>query len=178
MNALKIAKLFGNKIYASDVKVGTFTTIQFLKLTSIPQPEVMEAAIAAGATAALPAAELEALLRSPSAPPIALVVDCVGAPATFSLAQRLAATGGRVLLLGLTSEKLEWEVKRNVDRELNLLMSLWGTKAELGEVMELVREGKLSPDVEVRKMGELGKAIGEMKEGKIKGRVAFVPETS
>ena len=57
-------------------------------------------------------------------------------------------------------------------------MSLWGTKAELGEVMELVREGKLSPDVEVRKMGELGKAIGEMKEGKIKGRVAFVPETS
>ncbi|KAL8277209.1 hypothetical protein RQP46_010382 [Phenoliferia psychrophenolica] len=108
MNALKIAKLFGNEVFASDVK-------------------------------------------------------------------RIAAPGGRVLLLGLGAAKLEWNVAANLEREVALLMSFWGTKKALSEVLELVKEGKLKPEVEERKMSELPESVTAMDEGRVKGRLAFVP---
>ncbi|KAL8277448.1 hypothetical protein RQP46_010170 [Phenoliferia psychrophenolica] len=120
MNCFKVAKMHANQVFVSELK-----------------QEALDAASAAGATAALPATDLEALLSRPSAPRIDVVIDCVGVPATFQLAQRLAASGGRIVLLGLGSMRLEWNVVENALREVNLLMSMWGTKKDLGEVLEL-----------------------------------------
>lgn len=150
-------------------------TLQMLML-SLLQPEALKSALAAGATAALPSADLTALLAQPSSPSIALAVDCVGLPSTFTLAQQLVGPGGRVLLLGLGSPTLAWQVQTNLLREVSLLMSFWGTREELVEVMELVKEGKLSPEVEVRRMIELGESVQAMREGKLVGRRAFVPQ--
>lgn len=106
LNAFKIAKLFGAKVFATDLKVSA-----------------LEAAVAAGATAALSSADLENLLSATGAPPISLVIDCVGIPSTFFLSQRLSGRGGRVLLLGLQDPALRWDVAQNLVREVVLLMS-------------------------------------------------------
>lgn len=180
LNAFKIAKLFGAKVFATDLKVRTPSHSSSFRRTSrllrlFLQPSALEAALAAGATAALPSGDLEHLLSAPDSPPIALVIDCVGSASTFSLAQRLVAPGGRVLL-GLHDPALQWDVARNIEREVALLMSFWGTRKELGEVMELVAEGKLDPTVEEKGMGEVPWAVGEMEAGRVTGRLAFVPE--
>lgn len=47
---------------------------------------------------------------------------------------------------------------------------------ELGEFLELVAEGKLNPVVEEKPMSQLPRAVGEMKEERVMGRLAFVPE--
>lgn len=104
------------------------------------------------------------------------MIDCVGKQVTFDLAQRVVSPGGRVLLLGLQDESLSWHLSSNLAKETKLLMSFWGTRTELGEVLDLVKDGKLAPMVEVRSMGRLEESIQALDDGKVLGRLAFVPE--
>lgn len=43
-------------------------------------------------------------------------------------------------------------------------------------MLELLKEGKLNPLVEERPMSEVPEAVALMREGKVTGRLAFVPD--
>jgi len=158
MNALAIAKHFGGKMYATDVK-----------------PEALKAAMELGIEAALPKAEIVALLTAPGAPRIDVAIDAVGIQSTFTLAQTLVGRRGRVLLLGLMEPNLTWHVAANVRTEIGLSMSFWGTRTELAEVLDLVASGVLSPQVTERPMSMIPESIEDLENGKVLGRLAFVP---
>lgn len=138
------------------------------------QQKALDTALSLGADLALPSDQLEKALAATS---VKLVVDCVGSQATFDLAQRIAAPGGRIVLIGLggLASDLRWHIASNLFKELKLFTSFWGTKAELKEVLELVKEGELKPLVKERPMSELPAYIKALQEDKLEGRFAFIP---
>lgn len=142
------------------------------------QKEALDTALTLGATVALPGSDLEKeLVDKPQNEPIGLVIDCVGVQTTFDLAQRLASPGGRIVVIGLQNiaSDLHWHVGLTAFKELKLLMNCWGTKSELKEVLDLIKEGKLKPVVEEKSMDDLLASVKAMEEGAIKGRLAFIP---
>jgi len=50
-----------------------------------------------------------------------------------------------------------------------------GTLKEMGELMELVRAGKIAPiDIHVRPLAEVNEALADLKAGKVSGRQVLV----
>jgi D-arabinose 1-dehydrogenase-like Zn-dependent alcohol dehydrogenase len=80
--------------------------------------------------------------------------------------------GGRVILVGLYGGEIPISLVSIVQRALTIQGSSVGTVAELKQVIELARNGKLKQiPIEKRPLSEVSRTLDELKAGKIVGRV-------
>ena len=134
----------------------------------------LELALAAGADVALPSdAGVAGRLRAELGP-AALVIDCVGADATLALAAEVVAPGGHVSILGMAGGTLPMR-RGGFPMETTAVISNWGTRAELAEVVALARAGTIDLEVEPVALADVVGAYERLERGDVRGRVVAVP---
>jgi D-arabinose 1-dehydrogenase-like Zn-dependent alcohol dehydrogenase len=132
------------------------------------------AARQAGAAASVEANAPDAAkkLQEIAGGPLYGAVDLVGAASTATLALGPLRKGGRVILVGLYGGEIPISLVAVVQRALTIQGSSVGTVAELKQVIELARSGKLKPlPIEKRPLSEVSRTLDELKAGRVIGRV-------
>jgi D-arabinose 1-dehydrogenase-like Zn-dependent alcohol dehydrogenase len=100
------------------------------------------------------------------------VVDLVGANQTAQLGLAALRKGGRYVLVGLFGGEIPLSLVPVAQRALTIQGSYVGTVAELREVVELAKAGKLKPiPTETRAMDQISRTLDELKAGTVVGRV-------
>jgi propanol-preferring alcohol dehydrogenase len=105
----------------------------------------------------------------------ALVIDCVGAEQTLELAAGTVAPGGHVSILGVGGGTFPMRFGA-VPFETSVVMSNWGTRSELAEVVALARAGAVHVDVERVRLTEVPAAYERLESGAVRGRLVAVPD--
>jgi NADPH:quinone reductase-like Zn-dependent oxidoreductase len=105
---------------------------------------------------------------------LAGVVDFVGSGDTFHQAVGLLRGGGVSVTVGLFGGELTFPLPALAVQQLVLRGSFVGTLGELGELMELVRRGKVEP-IPARPVPftEVNDSIRELREGRVSGRIVL-----
>jgi D-arabinose 1-dehydrogenase-like Zn-dependent alcohol dehydrogenase len=102
------------------------------------------------------------------------VVDTVGAEATSQLAIGALPKGGRYVIVGLYGGGLTLPLPSLPLRAISIIGSYTGNLAELNELIELAKSGKVKPlPVSTRPMAEVGDTLNDLRAGKIVGRVVL-----
>jgi propanol-preferring alcohol dehydrogenase len=107
---------------------------------------------------------------------IDIVADYVCTEQTINLAQSLVRPGGKVLLIGLASMQATLMISRVIPLEIEVQGSFWGTSWELREVLQIIAEGKLSPQVTTFPLSQLNNCLDKLRQSQVAGRIAIVPE--
>jgi propanol-preferring alcohol dehydrogenase len=139
--------------------------------------EALELAARDGADVTLPADGLTAreARREAGGRGAALVIDCVGVQQTVELAAGVVAPGGHVAILGVGGGTFPMRFGA-VPFETSVVMSNWGTRSELADVVALARAGALHVDVERVALGEVPAAYERLEVGAVRGRLVAVPD--
>ena len=113
------------------------------------------AAVGAAATVNLKTTPGPAELLKISGIGLAHMVDFVGAPATSQLAMPALRKGGQLVVVGLFGGALPVPLPALAMREVSLRGSAVGNTAQIRELVQMVREGKLKlPAVQVRPLAQ------------------------
>jgi D-arabinose 1-dehydrogenase-like Zn-dependent alcohol dehydrogenase len=136
-------------------------------------PGKYAAAKAAGAAEIMNPADAGTLGRLQALPGgVVGVVDLVGANQTAQLGLAALRKGGRYVLVGLFGGEIPLSLVPVAQRALTIQGSYVGTVAELREVVDLARAGKLKPiPTETRAMDQISRTLDELKAGTVVGRV-------
>jgi propanol-preferring alcohol dehydrogenase len=139
------------------------------------RPAALELALACGAHVALAAEEATGkVLRRESGHAAALVIDCVGAEATLELAGQAVAPGGHVSILGMAGGTFPMR-RGGVPMETTVVISNWGTRAELAEVVALAQAGTIGVEVEPIALADVPAAYERLEAGEARGRLVAAP---
>jgi len=112
--------------------------------------------------------------RAAGARGAALVIDCVGVEQTLDLAAGIVAPGGHVAILGVGGGTFPMRFGA-VPFETSVVMSNWGTRAELADVVALARAGAVHVDVERVALADAPAAYERLEAGAVRGRLVAVP---
>jgi propanol-preferring alcohol dehydrogenase len=138
-----------------------------------------DAAIEAGALGAVDprAANCVAQVSSlASGPPLA-VIDLVGAPDTVQLAVNVVAKGGTCIVIGLVGGEFTFSIPLLPLRSITLMGSFVGSRAELEELIELAKSGKLPRiPIDRRPLENANELLEDLKRGQIIGRGVLVSQ--
>ena len=104
----------------------------------------------------------------------AAVLDLVGSEQSLALAARLAAPKGEVVVVGLGRGALPVG-PLTAAPEVRVGGSLWGSRTELGEVVDLARTGRLTTRVHERDLSAVNTAMRDLAGGEVDGRIVLVP---
>ena len=104
----------------------------------------------------------------------AAVLDLVGSEQSLALAGRLAAAKAEVVVVGLGRGTLPVG-PLTAAPEVRIGGSLWGSRTELGEVVELARTGRLTTRVHERDLSAVNTAMRDLAGGEVDGRIVLVP---
>jgi propanol-preferring alcohol dehydrogenase len=126
--------------------------------------------IVAGAAAA----EAIRALVGPAPGGVDVVLDFVGSPATVELARAVVSAGGDVAVVGLGGGALPVGYG-TLPFEARVVMTFWGTRGELAEVIALARAGKLRPHVERYPLSRVEEAYQALRAGRLQGRAVVIP---
>jgi propanol-preferring alcohol dehydrogenase len=99
-----------------------------------------------------------------------VVVQCADSPQAYEIAIRIAAPGGRIVLLGSTLEPFRVKPMEMIWSELALLGSRGFVPADIEEAIELRIEGRISLDhllESVRPLEEAQLALEDLREGRV-----------
>lgn len=113
--------------------------------------------------------------RAAGARGAALVIDCVGVEQTLELAAGIVAPGGHVTILGVGGGTFPMRFGA-VPFETSVVMSNWGTRAELDDVVALARAGAVHVDVERVALADAPAAYERLEAGAVRGRLVAVPQ--
>lgn len=102
------------------------------------------------------------------------VFDFVGVDPTLALAQKTVAMQGRITVVGIAGGTAKWSFFTN-PYEAELTNTYWGTIEDLHDVVDLYREGRITPDVEVYEMGRALEAYRNLVDGKLSARAVVAP---
>ena len=102
--------------------------------------------------------------------------DFVGSQETFNTCLSAIRVGGTVHLVGIEAPTIAVNSMKAMAKDLTYRNSFIGTKAELVEVLQIIADGMLKPKVETRPMSECLQVLEDMREGKLRARVALVPD--
>lgn len=83
---------------------------------------------------------------------------------------------GTIVLVGLLSLELAFPTRNVVRRQLRILSSYAGTITDIEECLRLIAKGIIAPQVTEASMEHFPTVLHDLHAGKIKGRVALVPE--
>lgn len=104
-------------------------------------------------------------------------VDTVGSGATSSLAIHALHKTGRYVVVGLYGGTLKVPLPYLPQRTLTLRGSYVGSNAELRELIDLVKTGRVKPiPVATRPLAEAERTLRDLAEGRIVGRVVLTTE--
>ncbi len=160
LNAVAIAHAMGHRnILAADIN-----------------PANLNAAREMGATATLDTRQEGALdqLRALTGGQLTDVLDTVGAPPTARLAVHGLIKGGRYVVVGLHGGDFKMPQPWLPQKAMTVMGSHVGTRAQLQELIALVRSGKVRPlPVECRPMGAINDALSDLHAGRVTGRVVL-----
>lgn len=136
----------------------------------------LQAGVEMGADAVLNGTREDALdeLKKITNNKLFAVVDTVGAPSTSNLGIRALAKTGRYVVVGLYGGDLKMPLPWLPQKVLTVRGSYVGSVADLRELIELVRTGKVKElPVTSRPLSEAGPALEDLKAGKVTGRVVL-----
>lgn len=123
-------------------------------------------ALELGAAAAADPAELEG--------PYAAVLDFVGSDDSLANAARLVDRKGVAIVIGLFGGRIPFGLGA-VPHEARFLSSIWGSLAELGELIELAQRERLEYTVETMPLEQAQDAHRRVRNGEARGRIVLVP---
>ena len=106
--------------------------------------------------------------------PADAVFDFVGTDASLAYAARNVAPGGLISLVGEAGGTLPFGFER-VPVEATLTTTAWGSLADLREVVQLARRGRLEWEVERMPLAEARAAHDRLAAGDVEGRLVLVP---
>ncbi len=103
-----------------------------------------------------------------------LVLDFVVSDESVKNSTGFLASGGRIVLVGVSNRPLTLNPQVFVLREFSLAGSLVGSKSELADLVELARSGRLRSIVTKKfTLDQINPALDELRKGEIAGR-AFI----
>jgi alcohol dehydrogenase, propanol-preferring len=141
-------------------------------------PKKREAALAAGAIAAIDAAAPDAVKQAAVAAmaPIPAAIDFVGSSATAKLGTDAVTRGGKYVIVGLFGGDLTLALPFLPIRALTIQGSFVGSLAEFRALMDIVEKGAAGavPLIE-RPLGDAEAALRELRAGAIVGRAVLKP---
>ena len=107
-----------------------------------------------------------------------IAFDFVGSQETFDACFSSIRVGGTVHIVGIDSPNITVNSMKAMAKELTYKTSFIGTKMELIEVLQIIADGTLKPKVETRPMSECLEVLKDMREGKLRARIALVPDAT
>ncbi|HUB97634.1 MAG TPA: alcohol dehydrogenase [Stellaceae bacterium] len=141
-------------------------------------PKKREAALAAGALAAIDAGATDAVKQAQAAAkaPLGAAVDFVGASPTARLGTDAVMRGGKYVIVGLFGGDITLALPLLPIRALTIQGSFVGSLAEFKELMALVAAGAV-PKVPLteRPLDDAEAALRDLRAGKIVGRAVLKP---
>jgi propanol-preferring alcohol dehydrogenase len=147
--------------------------IQYLRLLTDasvhagdPSAQKRERARELGAEEAADPAELDG--------PYAAVLDFVGSNSSLEAAARLVDRQGIAVVIGLFGGRIPFGFGA-VPHEARFMSSVWGSRDELGELIELARRERLEYTVETLPLAEAQEAHRRVRAGEFRGRLVLVP---
>jgi D-arabinose 1-dehydrogenase-like Zn-dependent alcohol dehydrogenase len=103
-------------------------------------------------------------------------IDLVGSAATVRLGINSLAKGGKLILVGLYGGEITLSLPPFPMRAISLQGSYTGSLTETAELIELVKRTGLPPvPVATRPLTDVNAVLGELRAGKIIGRVVLTP---
>lgn len=109
--------------------------------------------------------------------PADVVFDMVGSDDTLEYAAHNVAAGGLVMLVGEAGgeHRFGWE---RTPADAWLTTTAWGSRAELAEVMDQARRGRLRWNVDPMPLRDAAEAHRRLREGRFTSRLVLVPEAA
>jgi alcohol dehydrogenase, propanol-preferring len=105
-----------------------------------------------------------------------VVLDFVGADTTLQGAARMVKRQGLVVVVGLFGGRIPFGIGA-VPHEARFMSSIWGTNAELGELLQLAQRESIAGTVEVLPLDQAQLAHDRLRAGDVAGRFVLVPTT-
>jgi propanol-preferring alcohol dehydrogenase len=102
------------------------------------------------------------------------VLDFVGSGPTVDVARSIVAAGGDVAIVGLAGGALPVGFG-TIAMEARVTVPLWGTRAELADVIALARAGRIRAHVERFSLSDVRTAYDKLRAGQLQGRAVVVP---
>jgi propanol-preferring alcohol dehydrogenase len=102
------------------------------------------------------------------------IVDYVGAQDTLEAAVRHVQRRGVMIAVGLYGGRVPFGIGA-VPHEAQFMSSVWGTIAELGELIEFAHRHQLHYTVETMPLDQAQEAHRRLRAGEVAGRVVLVP---
>jgi alcohol dehydrogenase, propanol-preferring len=139
-------------------------------------PLKREAAIKNGALAAVDPRAPDALKRlmAAGAGPAMAAIDFVGSPETSQIAFDALARGGKLVMVGLYGGSATWSLPLIPIKAASILGSYVGNLAELRELVDLVRAGKVTPLPVTRcALHDASRALTDLRAGRFIGRAVL-----
>jgi D-arabinose 1-dehydrogenase-like Zn-dependent alcohol dehydrogenase len=147
-----------------------------------PDAAKRQAALQAGARAAIDPMATDAAdqVRQATGGTVQCVLDFVSNPATSTLAFDLLTKGGHLVCVGLFGGAASWPLPLLAIKALTIQGSYVGSLPELRELVDLVAQKNLRELVPVSTctMQGLGKALDDLENGRVVGRMIMTPETA
>lgn len=104
-----------------------------------------------------------------------VVLDFVGTDATLADASRVVAPGGLVVLVGEAGGSVPFGFDR-LAVESWMTTVAWGSRDELGAVVQLARAGALRWEVATFPLERTAEAHARLRAGEVNGRLVLVPD--
>lgn len=105
------------------------------------------------------------------------VLDFAGAEASVNFGLGCLRKGGKIIIVGLYGGALNVPLPFIPLNARIIQGSYVGSLQEMGELMELVRAGKIEPiRIEERPLDQVNQALSDLKAGRVQGRIVLRPD--
>jgi alcohol dehydrogenase, propanol-preferring len=104
-----------------------------------------------------------------------VVLDFAAAQASLDLAVSLLRTAGELVVVGSGGGSIAVTKPGSLPAGARLRLPFWGSRAELAEVVELARCGRLSIRATAYGLADADRAFDELRRGRVVGRAVLVP---
>ena len=106
--------------------------------------------------------------------PYEAVLDFVGSDDSLSHAARLVDRQGVAIVIGLFGGRIQFGLGA-VPPEAHFLSSVWGSRDELAELIELAQRGRLEYTIDTMPLERAQEAHDLVRRGEARGRIVLVP---
>ena len=114
-------------------------------------------------------------IKAAAGGPVDAVVDFVGVDETLRWASNVRGADGYLILAGIGGGSIEFAWNPLVGSEVTYRTVQWGTPAELRDVLDLAKRGRLSADIERVDLADLPATLGRLEAGDVEGRAVVIP---
>jgi alcohol dehydrogenase, propanol-preferring len=121
----------------------------------------------------------ERVLEANGGRPVDIVFDFVGSQRTLDLAARVTGRGGAIVVTGGGGGRLcvtaQMGTGRLPEREVTIVHTFGGTRADLVDALALAGAGRIESRVQIFALDEAAHALAELEAGRVLGRAVITP---